>query len=220
MIEIRYEDSWVLELSAIPDADRVCEAGLFRSKWYDYRNMLPAQATQLFAETYIQVWKNWFAKTRDLEGAASTVPLLNEHVMKSADALAMTRARQAADQIGCKYGLYIEFAFNRAFERAWGYLPRPNQLYDEALVGDAKDFWEDLKAASLQVSENPQLLSINSDQPDLDDYHEYLIKQCRERPYPELPLNTLIYRLGHLPREVAERHFSKEVLTRLDRFRE
>ena len=219
MIEIRYEDSWVLELSAIPDADRVVEAELYRMKWYDYRNLLPAQATQLFAESYIELWRDWYARTRDLDDAPSTTPLLNEHVMKSADGRAMWRARQAADRIGIKYELFIEFAFNRAFERGYGYLPRPNQLYDEALIGDAGDFWAELKTVSLQTSKAPQALSADPDQPDLRSYHEYLIEQCKKRPYPELALNTVVYRLGHLPREMANQCFDKEVLTRLDRLR-
>ncbi len=59
------QESWVAELRTIPEELRVDESALWQSRWFDYRDLLPGQATILFSQRYIEVFKDFFARMRD-----------------------------------------------------------------------------------------------------------------------------------------------------------
>lgn len=209
------DDSWMLELAHIPAELREDEAALQSSRWFDYRHLLPAQATLLFATTYEEVYREKYAQLRDYRDAHKVAPLRGQDIFKSTDLLPLWRARQAADRIGCRYDFYLRFAFDRAWERGWAYMPRPNQLYGEDLVLDVADAWAELRRASLQLARSERFkMARYNGHPDQDAYHDYLIEQVRDREHPHLVLARLIYREKCLPAELAGEQFGSEVLRR------
>jgi len=210
---ITRDDSWLLELAHIPDDIRHVEPALHQSRWFDYRHLLPAQATYRFAAEYDAAYRESYAQLRDYRDAEKARTLNNEDIFKGPDLLPMWRARQEADGIGCRYDFYLRFIFKRCWERRWPYLPRPNQLYGEEITLDAADAWKELCSASLQLAQSKRFLLLSYEgHPDQDSYHSYLVEQVRARVHPHLTLARLIYRENMLPAEVAERYFGKDAV--------
>lgn len=212
---ITRDDAWLLEIAKIPQEMRDEEAALMQSRWFDYRSLLPAQATLLFSRLYVKLYREYFAKTRDADTAANVVPLIHRDLFESPDLLPFWSARQAADQIGCRYEFYIDFAFARFLERGFRYMPRPNQLYGEAMVLDIYSAWEELKKCTLQLAKTPRFKAGSyTGHPDQDAYHAYLVEQVKAREHRYMFLARLVYRDGVLPVKIAEAHFSEEELRR------
>lgn len=210
------KEDWLIELERIPDSIRVQESKLYTRKWFDYRDLLPIQATQEFADCYVRVYKDYYAKTRDLGMSDSVQHALDTNNVRHSQSLnVLTKARQCADIIGCKYDFYLRFAFERFLHRAWRYLPRPNQLYSEELVLDARDHWSLTKKTSLQLAEKERFLVVNyTGHPDQDAYHAYLIEQVRSREHPEMSLGRVLFREKQLPVDIAESNFGRDVIER------
>lgn len=212
---ITRDDCWLLELANIDEELRIEESSLLTTRWFDYRHMLPAQATYLFAHLYDQVYREFYAMQRDYRDAERIKVLRTQDVFKSSDLVAFWRARQAADRLGCRYDFFLRFAFKQCHERGWNYLPRPNQLYGEALCLDCADAWAELKQASLQLAKHARFKVENfTGHPDQLAYQEYLIEQVKAREHAHHALNRLIVREGVLTAEVASSHFDPDVLKR------
>jgi len=112
------------------------EANLFRSKWFDYRFLHPAQATQQFAIQYCRVFKQHFAATFGKNEAALKEGLSAWVVaeMSSRELSSLWRARQYADAAGAKYEFYIKHAMEHLSAQGWKRVPRPNQLISKHLA--------------------------------------------------------------------------------------
>ena len=216
---ITQDDAWYLEIAKIPHSLRDEEAELMKSRWFDYRHMLPAQATYLFVHAYNEMYREVHAKIRDYREAVTAASLITEDIFEGKDLLSMWRARQEADRIGCKYNFYLRFAFNRGLERGWAYIPRPNQLFAETLALDIKDAWADERMYSLQLATNLRfVVDCYVGHPDQDAYHLYLIAEAKKREHPHMILARLIFQEGILPYEIAGQHFGVDVLLRAKRF--
>jgi hypothetical protein len=203
-----HDDIWLFELASIPEELRIKESELRQSRWFDYRNKLPMQLTQLFADTYCEIYKEMYAKLRDYEYAEKITGNLSD-----SDLISLWLARQAADAIGCPYGFYIRFAMTRTYERCWKYLPRPNQLYGEELLLDAKDVWDATRKDILYLAEsNFYKTQSYMGHPDQHDYHRYLVDTVKMRAVPEMILTRLIFREKCLPEELAVEHFGDLVV--------
>lgn len=197
------DDIWLFELANIPEELRLKEPELRQTRWFDYRNKLPMQLTQQFADIYCEIYREMYAKLRDYEYAEKITGHLAESDLQS-----LWLARQAADAIGCPYGFFIRFTMTRTFERYWKYLPRPNQLYNEELTLDAKDMWESTKRDILFLADSKFYKTQNfKGHPDQLDYHTYLINTVKSRAVPEMILTRLIFREQCLPEELAVKHF-------------
>lgn len=209
------DDSWIIELSLVPQELRDTESELMQTRWFDYRHLLPAQATYLFAFYYDQVYREFYAMHRDYRKAGEVNPLPCADIFESNELLALWRGRQAADQIGCKYDFYLRFAFKRYFERAWKFMPRPNQLYGEELVLDIVDAWAEVKSCSLQVATLKRFQpNAYVGHPDQDAYYAYLVEQINLREHKHMLLSRLVFKDQVLPLDVAGRHFPADVLSR------
>lgn len=204
------------EMRFIPSEFRDIEPDLYASKWFDYRRMIPSKATLLFAREYARIYRSQFAKIQDLERAAEiTIFGVGQDIFASNSLIHFWRARQEADRIGCRYSYYIRFAFDRAFDRGWRYLPRPNQLYSEDLSTDIELGWFHTQRQILQLADNPVYFAKNYKQtPDQDDYYLYLVQQVKNRSVPEYLLARLVHKAKILPLEFAQKHFSNDLLER------
>lgn len=213
------DDLWLLEVAKVPQELRDDEAELMQSRWFDYRDLLPSQATYLFADTYVSAYREAYSKARDYRVADEVAPLLVLDIFNSADLLPFWRARQAADRIGCKYDFYLRFVMNRYLERGWGYLPRPNQLDGEEVALDVADAWSELLRCTLQLAVKPDFQpgSYRS-LPDQDAYHLYLVEQIKKREHHHMVLSRLVFKNRVLPLDVAMNHFSADVLKRAQFF--
>lgn len=213
------DDSWVIELSVIPPELREDEAELMQKRWFDYRDLLPAQATELFANTYVEIYRDMYGAFIDIRDAEEIKPLTGVDLFESPDLLPFWRARQAADSLGCKYDFYLRFAFKRFVERGWRYFPRPNQLYGEELVLDIADSWEEAKRCMLYLAKSYRFDPAGYfGHPDQDAYHAYLVEQIKAREHQHMLLARLVFKEGVLPLERAQNEFSADVLKRAQFF--
>jgi hypothetical protein len=205
----------VLALCSIPQKFRDNEADLRGSRWFDYRQMNPVEATYLFAGEYRQATKTWHAKVRDLPSAERARGFVPDDLFASKELIAMWLARQAADKIGCKYDFFLNYAFKNFTERGWRWLPRPNQLYAEELVLDIETGWRVECAASLQLASDPFYhADAYAGLPEQDAYHEYVVAQIKQREHHYLTLSSVVYARKALPEAVALVHFPEAVVKR------
>lgn len=214
MTDLEKQQAVAHELALIPQELRDEEAGLMQSRWFDYRNMLPAQATEAFAKAYDTVYRDYYAMVRDYRRVEEITPICTE-IFKSAELIAIWKARQAADKIGCKYEFFLREAFKRAWERGNRYLPRPNQLYGDELVSDIAQEWKSVTGQVTPLAERSFFKNSSYvGHPDQDAYHAYLIEQVKNREHRHLLLSRLVFRERVLPLEVAGEHFGADVLSR------
>ena len=206
----------VNEMKLIPQQFRELEPDLYTKRWFDYRRNLPSQATQAFCNEYERLYREQYAKTQDRETARTLIVHgVTKDLFKSPYLLQFWRARQEADRLGCKYSFYIRFVLNRAFERGWRYLPRPNQIFDEDISLDCEVAWLDLKRVTLQLAENPLFLAENyKGYPEQDDYYLYLIQQVLGQHAKDKVLARLVYKDRILPEDFAKEHLGEELLKR------
>lgn len=107
------------------------ESELFGTKFWDYRFLHPAQATQVFAEAYGAALKRAVSRRTDLWRGlmmkGMKTPLVYEQPERNITGF--WKARQMADRIGCPYDFYCEQAMQFADKARMHFLPAPQQLY-------------------------------------------------------------------------------------------
>lgn len=208
---------WLAEMG-IHEAHREDEAGLRELRWFDYRHMLPAQATYLFAAQYRFEYIEAYKRTVDIRTAHLVSPFSPEDVFKSSELVSMWLARREADRIGCKYDFYLRTIFERFPDRGWRNLPRPNQLYAEELVLDIEDFWKRRCREVLQLADAPFFFADRYvAHPDQDAYHTWVVGQIKQREHKHLTLARVL-KNNILPLELAGQEFGVDVLNRAVRF--
>jgi hypothetical protein len=210
--DITPDDCWLLEIARVPEELREPESKLMQSRWFDYRHLLPGQATQLFADRFEAIYTEMYAKLRDYRTAES-VRIFTTEIFSSPDLIPCWTARQAADEIGCDYDFYIRFTLARAWDRGWRYIPRPNQLYNEALTTDMKETWESQSRFVLKLAQHERFkLDAYEGHPDQDAYHAYLIRQVTQREQKHMVLGRLLHKERCLPEELAVQHFGNDLV--------
>lgn len=213
--DITRDDSWALEIAHIPQSMREEEPALQNSRWFDYRHLLPAQATYLFANRYEEIGREVFGQTRDISAAAQFKMLSYDDIFASNEILNFWRARQAADRIGCKYDFYIRMVFHRHWHRGFKFFPRPNQLYSEEIELDAKDAWKIETRGSLQLAKLDRFKNeFFVGHPDQVAYHSYLIEQVENRAHRHMILGRMVFKEKILPLEIAGRAFGADEIRR------
>lgn len=191
-----------LELTKIHEQHRDT-AELLQCRWFDYRYMLPAELTYLFAAVYRSEYIAAYKRTVDIGTANSVCPFAPKDIFESRDLTSMWIARQEADRLGVKYGFFMQFVFDRFATRGWRNLPRPNQLYAEELLLDIRDAWALRCQEVMQLAESPFYLEKNYVRhPYQDEYHSWVIAQIKQRPHRHFALSRAL-REGHLPKQVA-----------------
>lgn len=207
------------ELELVPQELREQEAELMQMRWFDYQRLLPGQATKVFADTYAQVYREFYGQTRDYRTTEESIDDIPDSIFDSEDLLAFWQARQAADRIGCKYDFYLRAAFKRSWGNAWKFLPRPNQLYNYLVVRDVAQEWEDYLD---QVTPMAECDFFKGDayigSPEQDAYRAYLLKQVRRRERSYMLLSRLVFKDRILPADLALREFGADALARAKAF--
>ena len=207
---------WMAEM-AIHEQHREDEAGLQQSRWFDYRNMLPAQATYLFAAIYRQEYLEAYKRQVDIRTVDQVCPLPPD-VFKSGEITSIWLARREADRIGCKYEFYLRIAFARFAERGWKNLPRPNQLYAEELTLDIADAWRRRCREVLQLAESPFFAcDAYVAHPEQDAYHAWVVGQIKMREHKHLALAHVL-KNNVLPLELAGKEFGVDLIKRACHF--
>lgn len=216
---ITRDDSWMLEIAKIPQELREDESELMQTRWFDYRHLLPAQATYLFAAIYDEIYREAHARAKDIDEAEEIMPLMVQDIFDSPELTSMWRARQVADRIGCRYDFYLRFAFSRFFDRTWRNFPRPNQLFSEELELDITDEWSHAKNVTLQLAKDKRFtIDAYSGHPDQVAYHAYLVEQIKQREHQHMLIARLVFKEKVLPPEVAGEHFGIDVIRRAQFF--
>jgi hypothetical protein len=201
----------VLALKHVKPELRGLEAGLYQTKWFDYRHLHPVSATYLFAHHYQEQVRVIYAKTRDIEKAKDAKAFVTPDIFVLPELTAIVTARQAYDRIGMRYDFGIAYTFNRTCDRGWGYFPRPNQLYGEELLMDLSDAWHQRCVDSYQfVQESRFKMNRYVGHPDQIAHQEWALNQCTKRQHPHMLLSTLL-KEQYVNPEIAARKLGVEV---------
>lgn len=209
--ELTEVECWEREAKLHP-SHREGESDLIQRRWFDYRHLLPAQATYLFAAQYQHEFREAYKRVKDIASADALQPLAKD-IFTSDDLISIWLARRDADQIGCKYDFYLRFVFNRFASRGWKNLPRPNQVYSEEISHDASGAWADHCRDVLQLAERSFFtLGEFVDHPDQHDYHRWVIGQIKRRDHKHLTIARVLNRV--LPPEMVAQEFGGEMLRR------
>lgn len=187
------------------------ELGLFATKWFDYRQLTPVEATERYIDAYRLAFRNHYARALDRERADHIKVLGGEDPLAGFPDRKMRnklvgcwRGRQVADMLGMPYETYTELAMGfrlRFWQRA--YLPQPQHLYHEMDLEKIQARWEELQTAKLFYSELP-VYRIESYRGVAfqNDHHEWLIGQAQKRSNSRVVLARFVQD-GLLPIEKA-----------------
>ena len=202
-IETTREMGEVIAHSILPKW-RPFEVSLMQTKWFDYRQLTPVQATYLFAHYYRDAFKRFFRMHVNHASAEYVKPLKDEDLFKNKQVTVsgLWRARQHADAMGVPYEEYLADAFERAMKTQRERLPLTTQLYTDNVLEFVQERWEQRQRAKLYVAEsdlyrNDNYLGLTAQ----DAHHEWLFAQAEKRPNRIEILNDLIYRREKLPEE-------------------
>lgn len=185
---------------------------LFSTKWFDYRQMTPLQATAKYMSDYEKVYQRIYAENINYEVAehikfSSIVSLSKKMAFTDDTSKHLTKTdikankarikareefsgfwhgRQIADALGMPYNIYIDLVITKRL-RNWRnkFLPRPIHLYRDIEVEYAQEKWEELQASRLFLAEHSVYNNKNyCNLPQQNDYHEWLFKQAELRSDP------------------------------------
>lgn len=211
------EECWAAEIDLIPEQLRLEESELMQTRWFDYHNLLPGQATLLFALTYNEIAKERWDMTQGRNREMKR-PIDVDVLMRDECPLAIWKARQEADRLGVRYEFMLRFMFERFFNRGFAYFPRPNQLYSEEALLDLRDAWEEHKVHCLEFSTLEHFEIKNyTGTPEQDRHHQHLIRQVKMRQTGRHPsiLRRLLVTQPVLPMFVIEKEFDAETISRI-----
>jgi hypothetical protein len=211
------QKSWEGEINLIHESARAEEAALMQTRWFDYHDLTPGQATLLFARTFNEVAQRYWEKTQSVTTDMKSVPVNEAGLMVTQCDIAVWRARQEADRLGCRYETMITFAFERFLNRGFSFMPRPNQIYSEEILLDLADMIKDLRSQIFEYSKDEFYKTENfRGNPDQIRHRKYLLDYVKSRAVMNQSgvLSRLISE-GLLTQEIAEEHFPTEVTSRI-----
>lgn len=148
---------WDIEvLRHIPLKQRLDEAVLYETKWWDYRPLHPGHATALFAHAYGTAWRQASDRRFGYSGpdrwALVTYPFIdkewNPFIQAQARARGFWKARQYCDDGGMPYDFYCQQFFSKA-ENYFEELPRPQEMYRRDVILPVLEDWELLSASGM-----------------------------------------------------------------------
>lgn len=195
-----------LVLGVIPEALRVNEAKLFRTKFWDYRLLHPGRATTLFAWAYSIAYQRFQARRTGLsskEFAALNNREWNPFAEAPVRARGFWKARQLCDEMGIPYDDYCDCFFSVAddyYEQA----PRPQEMYRADTARQVIEWWEDRKThGAITYPRNPfYLLDENwINHPHQQEWEDYSCDYMRHKA-PEVRRMALDHRRKFFRSEV------------------
>jgi hypothetical protein len=180
-LTMRQYESFTLQ--KINPADRLDEPGLMLSRWFDYSQMHPAEATYLFAHFYKEQTRKFCEAYIDIRTAEEARAFTPDDIFNSRDITAMWLARVCADTVGAPYPFVLQFVQERALARTFQCFPRPNQLYGEEFELDLAAAWRDKVSISMQYSRLSRFQrSAYQGSIIQKRHHEFVVGQIKKRP--------------------------------------
>ena len=199
-----------------------CEAGLFKTKWYDYRGIHYLAATAWYAECFKREYGK--AVVRWIDHQAGTRTGLAAHSLfdlSSMDITALVKGRQAADEMGIPYEVYLRAALDRGLLNGNARMPRPSQLYSQEMREAAASHWLEETHDRLYLPRDPFYSAVNyRGHPDQDDYYAWLGSKLRQRAAPQFALCRMVFSEQILPAVIAERDFPEQFAKALEIWQE
>ncbi|MEC5293587.1 hypothetical protein VSX64_22815 [Aurantimonas sp. C2-6-R+9] len=134
------------------DRKRLAQESEFAfTRWPDYAFMSPLEATQHFADLYLEAMRSFRKRHLDRRLAENVAPVDLRHPATASKVFnQFWGARQKADRLGVRYDDYIwfsfEFATRRGHRKDGGRreLPQPNQVGPAGTNPRSADAWHKL----------------------------------------------------------------------------
>lgn len=176
------------------------EAYLSTTKWFDYKFMPPADATDLFKQAYQKAYKAKWRETQDgsdasLKEGVMRAPIRGLQVSEKANANQLREytslwvARQRADELGIPYPFFIEHVLEAHMRNGYTKIPRPNQLAAgptrEKILMKVSEAWLEWLANSFTFSRLPQYMNqAYRNHPAQNDHRNWVLAQLKiGRPF-------------------------------------
>lgn len=174
----------IFALTYIDPEVLVVESECYALKWFDYKHLHPAQATQYFGRVFNKVRAEIHG--REIDDGEARWMTRHAHSFRldtqsSRNIKAFWRARQVADLIGMKYEIFCRAAINYLRnQKSWNRMPSPSQLYSKDVTQACVVAWEHELKAQLMHPRSKLLMS-DSDAWFKADFDRWYIQQIRAR---------------------------------------
>ncbi|MGY0619873.1 hypothetical protein [Lysobacter sp. A378] len=121
------------------------EPELTPSAWVAYGYLSALERTELFCEAYLDCYRRYYARYKDMSTAEEQQPIARELFNNEPSEInSFWNARQTADDIGMPYDKYLNEVMEWATaQKNRKKFPRPNQLYSASQVTGASDVWNE-----------------------------------------------------------------------------
>lgn len=195
------------------------ERYLYKTKWWDVKNLHPLDATYMFAESYKHAMKEAIKRRKCLFRGINYKGLKHDDFLSCSKQVitGMWKARQQADMLGIEYSFYCNAAMRYAEERDHKFLPGPSQLYstkpklkdDLSMVEYIYDKW--LAANNnrlLHAQSQFYSMSVFSKNRYQIEHQRFLLNAIRRKPsMKHVLIAELVYRKRLIGAEAIERAF-------------
>ncbi len=206
---------------------RALEPALFQTKWFDYRQLHPFQATAMFAEIFTQCWREALKRYYDIQlyesglrpWAASDPTMLSKEVYTT-----IWKARQVADDYGIPYNVFCNLTIKEAsFGRMWSkskvrgkvtiLSPLPVNLYSDRVLKDLRESWIDRRKANIfHAQTNYFLTEEYVENPAQIAHHNWLLGEINTRSDKVSQICRFVYELKLIPENKAINAFGKDLV--------
>lgn len=203
----------VLALQHIDDSLLKREAGLMRTKWFDYRRMHPTKATYLLAHEFNRAYGNCMAVMKD-RGQKFMRGFKGMDYMQAYEKKSFWRLRQLIDSLGIRYDFFLRKAMNWYIANGYRQAPRPAHITNNAdLITDVMMAWEEECAARIQWPKDTRYKARNFiGHVDQLDWEKWIVEQIGRRQHPQYALHAALYIEGALRIEAAIQSFGQRVI--------
>lgn len=190
----------------IDPVHRQREPELLATRWFDYAHMHPVEATYAYAQAYVEGTRRFYERMVDVTTADQARAFVPRDIFKSRDLTSMWLARCTADTYGVPYDFVMFFAIERALNRLYRTMPRPNQLHGEEFDLDLRDAWQAECRRSLRYS---RIVKMTGQRDALQTRHGlFVVEQIRSRQKPHVGLIGRMLHVQAIDEGFAREHFT------------
>jgi len=193
------------------------ERELFDTKWFDYWRLHPLKATYLFASEYRKAYRRMMCRREGIEKGQYRRGFKGEDflALSSREYHGFWRARQKADSLGIPYDVYCAAAMRWANDRLWKRLPRPVQMYSDAIVEYITEFWGGRLAAAIRVPVDEYFTAEHYEGADVQRRFEtYMLDQIASRSNPVVAIANFVIFEEVVRASAAVERFGPEMVRR------
>ncbi|TXM67268.1 hypothetical protein FV226_22185 [Methylobacterium sp. WL12] len=184
-------------------------------KWFDYRFLSPVQATELFVEEYIQLYRHKWAQNFDAVAAGKKRATAAGGLFHSRKEFSeFWNARAHADLLGVPYKLYISTAMETALRRAKQQrLLRAGQMRRvDCVVAIEKRMEEELTGAYWFSDFSHYRMENDHALPDQIAHQEHIARAARKRTNGSIAIGMAIDNARVLSVDKAAAFYGAEVV--------